>query len=83
MYPSNIFIYIYIYIWGFVLFVDPSSSGKVSSSRARGSIYFVDFKIFFEPLVGSSTFVELIEFLDPSILWTTYNFYPLGGPSIL
>ena len=47
----------------------PLSSGKVSSSR--GSIYFVDFKIFFEPLVGSSTFVGLIEFLDPSILWTT------------
>ena len=58
-----------MYIWGSVLFVGPLSSGKVSSSR--GSIYFVDFKIFFEPLVGSSTFMELIEFLDPSILWTT------------
>ena len=49
--------------------MDPSSSGEVSSSR--GSIHFVDFKIFFEALVGLSTFVELIEFLDPSILWIT------------
>ena len=47
----------------------PSSSGEVSSSR--GFVHFVDFKIFFEALVGLSTFVELIEFLDSSILWIT------------
>ena len=54
---------------GPVLFMDLSSSGEVSFSR--GSVHFVDFKIFFEALVSLSTFVELIEFLDPSILWIT------------
>ena len=63
--------------------MDLSPSRKVSPSR--GSVHSVGYKIF-EPLVGPSTFVELIEFSPlggPSILWTTQNFYPLGGPSTL
>ena len=62
-YICLIFSYMYM---GSVHFMDPSSSEQVPSSRGRP---LCGLKNAFEPL--SSTFVELIVFLGPSILWTT------------
>ena len=57
--------------------MDLSSSREVSSSR--GSVHFVDFEIFFETFVGSSTFVELIEFFG-SVYFVDYlEFLPSKG----